>query len=77
MAGDLVQVAVGDRLRELCAERLLVAASRRPDTDAFAIESTGVARGPHGEVRVDEALRTSVPHIFAAGDVIGGQLATG
>ena len=29
----------------------------------------GVALGPLGEVKVDELMRTSVPHIFAVGDV--------
>jgi len=53
------------------ASRLLVAAGRRPNTDRIGIERSGVQLGSHGQIRVDQFLRTSVPHIFAAGDVIG------
>jgi mercuric reductase len=62
------------------AERVLVATGRRPNTDEIAIERAGVALDEHGFVKVDEYLRTNVPHIWAAGDVIGteqdGQMAT-
>jgi len=57
--------------REFSAERLLLATGRRPNSDQIDIERAGVQTGPNGEVRVDEYLRTNVPHIFAAGDVIG------
>lgn len=53
------------------AEKLLVATGRRPNTDNIAVEKAGVSLGDGGQVRVDEYLRTNVPHIFAAGDVIG------
>jgi hypothetical protein len=39
--------------------------------DRIAIESSEAELGPDGQVRVDEELRTNVPHVFAAGDVIG------
>jgi len=55
----------------LRAARLLVAAGRRPNTDRVGIERSGVQLGSDGEVRVDEFLRTTASHIFAAGDVIG------
>lgn len=58
---------------ELRAERLLIAAGRRVNTDDIGIEKTGVHVGEDGHVIVDEHLRTNVPHIFAAGDVIGGE----
>jgi mercuric reductase len=68
---------VGDAQRaplqqiELRAEKLLLATGRRPNSDKINIEKAGVEVGKHGEVRVDEFLRTNVRHIFAAGDVIG------
>src|SRR5438128_7676548 len=55
----------------LKAARLLVAAGRRPNTDHIGIERSGVQLDSHGQVRVDEFLRTTVPHIFAAGDGSG------
>lgn len=69
--GVSVELEDGDEVR---AERLLVAAGRRPNTEGVGLEKAGVETNGHGEVVVDEYLRTSVPHIFAAGDVIGNQL---
>ncbi len=51
----------------------MIAAGRRPNTDHIAIERAGVRINERGEVVADEFLRTNVPHIFAAGDVIGRQ----
>ncbi len=56
---------------EVGAERLLVAAGRRPNSDRIAIERASVEIGGEGQVIVDPHLRTNVQHIFAAGDVIG------
>ncbi len=57
----------------LKAQRMLVAAGRRPNADRIWIERSGVRIHRRGQVVVDEFLRTSVPHIFAAGDVIGDE----
>lgn len=67
----VAEVEAGGEVRELRAEKLLVAAGRRPNTDRIAVERSGVKLGPEGQVQVDEQLRTNVPHVFAAGDVIG------
>lgn len=53
------------------AEQLLVAAGRVPNTDEIGLEHTKVRRDAQGFILVDEFLRTSVPNIWAAGDVIG------
>jgi len=58
---------------EANAEQLLVAAGRTPNTDAIGLDAAGVALDDKGFVNVDASLRTSVPHIWAAGDVIGRQ----
>jgi mercuric reductase len=55
----------------LTAEMLLVATGRRPNTQGIGLEHAGVEVDASGAVRVDRSLRTSVPHIWAAGDVIG------
>ena len=70
----IAKVQMGGATRELRAEKLLVTTARRPNSDNIAIEKSGVALGEHGAVRVDEFLHTNVPHIFAAGDVIGREL---
>jgi mercuric reductase len=53
------------------AEKLLLATGRRPNTQELGLEQAGVAVDTTGAVRVDRTLRTSVPHVWAAGDVIG------
>ncbi|HYY14300.1 MAG TPA: FAD-dependent oxidoreductase, partial [Chthoniobacterales bacterium] len=56
----VVVAAVSDRRTELCAEKLLLATGRRPNSDKINIEKAGVEVGKHGEVRVDKFLRTNV-----------------
>jgi pyruvate/2-oxoglutarate dehydrogenase complex dihydrolipoamide dehydrogenase (E3) component len=55
----------------LDAEALLVAAGRHANVDGIGLEAAGVAFTPKG-VTVDAHLRTSQPHVYAAGDVTGG-----
>jgi mercuric reductase len=69
-----VDVENGSQMHELRAEKLLVATSRRPNSDRIAIEKAGVKVGDEGQVRVDEFLRTNVSHIFAGGDAIGHEV---
>lgn len=71
--GVVAAVRVGNAEREVRAERLLVATGRRPNTDGVGLEAAGIAVNERGEVAVDEHLRTNLPHVFAAGDVIGTQ----
>lgn len=66
-------VSVGGTQQEYRAERLLVATGRRPNTDQISIERSGVSVNARGEIKVDQYLRTTIPHIFAGGDVIGRQ----
>ena len=56
---------------EARAGNALVAAGRRPNVEDLAFDS-GVAHSERGIV-VDDRLRTNVPHIYAAGDVLGGE----
>jgi mercuric reductase len=48
-----------------------VATGRTPNTQRIGLEDVGVRLDGCGAVAVDAFLRTSVPHIWAAGDVIG------
>lgn len=54
---------------ELHVDAILVATSRVPNTEALGLERGGVETDPRGAVVVDEYQRTSVPSIWAAGDV--------
>lgn len=57
------------------AEELLVAAGRRPNIEGLGLDEVGVKVGRRG-IEVDERMRTSVPSIYAAGDVAGRFLFT-
>lgn len=70
-AGVVVTVRVEGATQELRTEKLLITTGRQPNSDRIGIEKAGVAIGDGGQILVDETLRTNVPHIFAAGDVIG------
>jgi len=72
--GQVVLTArIAERQYELRGQRLLVVTGRQPNSDRLGLEKIGVALDSQGAVRVDEELRTAVPHIFAAGDVIGSE----
>lgn len=62
----------GQRL-SVDADALLPATGRRASTSNLGLEAAGVLLTARGAVRVDEHLRTSQPHIFALGDVNGGE----
>jgi len=49
----------------------LFAAGRRAAADGLALEKAGLSLNDRGYIPVDEHYRTVVPHIYAAGDVIG------
>ena len=51
------------------ADQLLFAAGRDPNTGGLGLEQVGVELGEKGRVKVDEDNRSSVPSIFAVGDV--------
>ncbi len=54
---------------DLEADQLLFAIGRKPNTEGLGLEAIGVELGEHGKLKVDEDNRTSVPSIFAVGDV--------
>jgi dihydrolipoamide dehydrogenase len=66
-----VQVEVDGAPRELACDRILVGVGFRPNSDGLGLAEVGVRIGPKGFVEVDDQLRTSVPSIFAIGDLAG------
>ncbi len=57
--------------RVLTSDKLLCAAGRISNVADLKIENAGLKLNDKGLIEVDSALATSVPHIFAAGDIIG------
>ena len=55
----------------LTVDAVLVAAGRQSNTATLGLPAAGVTTGKRGIIPVDENYRTNVPHIYAAGDVIG------
>ena len=53
---------------ELRCDRLLVATGRRSNADTLDLDKAGVETGADGAILVDAQMRTSVAHIYAAGD---------
>jgi pyruvate/2-oxoglutarate dehydrogenase complex dihydrolipoamide dehydrogenase (E3) component len=58
--------------RKLTSSHLLVAAGRPPNTDTLNLEAADVETDKRGFVKVNERLETTVPGIYAMGDVKGG-----
>jgi NAD(P) transhydrogenase len=56
---------------QLAVDRVLFAAGRSGQTEGLNTEAIGVRLGQRGSVAVDDNYRTSVPSIYAVGDVIG------
>jgi glutathione reductase (NADPH) len=50
-------------------DQVMLALGRRPYVEDLGLETAGVALTPEGAIAVDEYSRTSVPHIWAVGDV--------
>jgi NAD(P) transhydrogenase len=57
--------------KQVVSERLLYAVGREGNTGGLALERAGLAANRRGLLEVDRRFRTAVPHISAAGDVIG------
>ena len=63
--GEFVLTTAHDEIR---ADKLLVATGRTPNTRYLSLEAAGIAVNAQGAIVIDKAMRTSTPHIYAAGD---------
>ncbi|MEK7820003.1 MAG: dihydrolipoyl dehydrogenase, partial [Pseudomonadota bacterium] len=64
----------GGKAETIEADAVLVAVGRRPYTQGLGLEKAGVALDKRGFITVDAHFQTSVPGVFAIGDVIGGMM---
>ncbi|MDO5055945.1 MAG: glutathione-disulfide reductase [Lautropia sp.] len=69
-ADGSIRVTLNDD-SQLDVDQVLIATGRRPATSRLGLASVGVATGRSGEILVDRFGRTSVPGIYAVGDVTG------
>jgi dihydrolipoamide dehydrogenase len=67
-----VSVATPDGQKQrIPADVVLVAVGFRPNSDGLGLEALGVKTDGKGHLVVDEHRRTSLPHVYAIGDVAG------
>ncbi len=57
--------------KRLVSDAVLYSVGRTGATDILQVEKAGLQTDHRGRLKVDDQFRTEVPHIFAAGDVIG------
>ncbi len=66
--GVVLSLQSGKKIR---ADAFLWCNGRTGNTDKLGLENVGLEANGRGQLTVDEHYRTEVPHIYAAGDVIG------
>lgn len=67
----IVTVRIGGRKQKFEADALLLATGRTPNTEKLNLPAASVEIKDDGGVKVDAEMRSTAPHIFAAGDVKG------
>jgi NAD(P) transhydrogenase len=66
--GVILHLKSGKKLK---TDILLWANGRTGNTDNLGLENVGLQPDSRGQLKVDERYATSVPHVYAVGDVIG------
>lgn len=72
-SSGVLQISLEGETEPLTAEKLLVAVGRVPRVADLNLAAAGLPQD-RGPLTVNACLQTPVPHIYAAGDVIGGHL---
>lgn len=70
-SGVQVQVSADGKSQMVEAEQALVAVGFRPNSRGIGLEEVGVKVSERGFVEINEKMQTSVPNIWAIGDVTG------
>lgn len=69
--GAVVEV---DGAEPIACDRVLLAVGRSANTDGLGLDQVGVRLNERGQIVVDQHYATTVPGIYAVGDVIGGPM---
>ncbi len=67
----VVTVSCEQGAPEVTGSHLLLAVGRRPNTDELGLEAAGIEVDARGHIRVDDALQTNVPGVWALGECNG------
>jgi dihydrolipoamide dehydrogenase len=71
--GDQV-VVTRDGGEPITCDRVLVAVGRKPNTEGLGLDAVGLETDKRGRIPVDAHFQTSVPGLYAIGDVIAGPM---
>ncbi|MBH90786.1 MAG: dihydrolipoyl dehydrogenase [Candidatus Marinimicrobia bacterium] len=63
----------GNKEKILC-DKVLVSVGRKPYTEGLNLSKIGIKKDKKGSIEVNKKLQTSVPNIYAIGDVINGPM---
>ena len=66
----VTQLASGETIP---SDAVVYAAGREGATGGLGLDAAGLRAGPRGLIAVDADLRTAVPHLLAAGDIVGAR----
>ncbi|HEX8413359.1 MAG TPA: FAD-dependent oxidoreductase, partial [Sphingomicrobium sp.] len=69
-----VELSAGGAAETIAASHVLVSIGRRPNTDGLGLDKAGLQVNQRGQVEIDHDFRTSVPGIWAIGDVVPGPM---
>ena len=69
-----LEPAAGGDAETLEADVVLVSIGRRPNTDGLALDKAGLTVNARGQIETDHDFRTTVPGIWAIGDVVPGPM---
>ena len=69
-----IEPAAGGAAEKIEADVVLVAIGRVPYTDGLGLQEAGVVLDNRGRVQIDHHFATSVPGVYAIGDVVAGPM---
>ena len=70
--GCVVKVENDGKTEEIKCDKVLMSVGRRPYIEGLGLENVGIQADKRGFIEVNDQFQTSVPNIYAIGDVIGG-----
>ncbi len=69
-----VEPSAGGASETIDADCVLVAIGRKPNTDGLALDKAGLTVNNRGQIEIGHDFQTSVPGIYAVGDVVPGPM---
>ena len=70
----VLDVELGGKTESVTGDYVLVSVGRKPALTGVDAKALGLNLGEQGEIRVDARMRTSIEHVYAIGDTVGGKL---